>query len=366
MSRIVLFGATGYTGGLVAESLVAAGARPVLAGRDPARLEQRAAELGSGLETAVADVARPATLRALVERDDVLISTVGPFARWGDPAAEAAIDAGAAYVDSTGEPAFICRVFEELGPRATASGALLHTAFGYDFVPGNLAAALALREAGEGARRAAVGYFGLGMSSDSMSGGTKASLAGAMVEPGFAFRGGRVVTERGAKRVRDFTVRGKDYRGISVGASEHYALPRAFPQLTDVEAYLGWFGPAARAAQAFSAASSVAFAVPGTRSLARGALGRLVRGSTGGPGPEVRARGRSHVVGVAEDAGGTPLAEVHLEGVEGYTFTAGIIAWAARRLAAGTVQGAGAMGPVDAFGLDSLEEGAREAGLERA
>ena len=119
--RIVLFGATGYTGRLTAEALVARGDRPVLAGRSAERLARAGrAELG-GLETAVADVADPASVRALVEPGDVIVATVGPFARWGDPAVEAAIDAGACYLDSTGEPAFIRRVFERFGPARRAS-----------------------------------------------------------------------------------------------------------------------------------------------------------------------------------------------------------------------------------------------------
>ena len=81
-----------------------------------------------------------------------MLATVGPFARFGDPAAEAAIEAGASYLDSTGEPAFIRRVFERFGPRAERAAVGMVTAFGYDWVPGNLAGALALRDAGEGAR----------------------------------------------------------------------------------------------------------------------------------------------------------------------------------------------------------------------
>ena len=121
--RIVLFGATGYTGRLVAEALVARGQRPLLAGRDPERLTGLSGELGGELDTAVADVSRPETVRDLLGAGDVLISTVGPFARWGDPAVEAAIDCRAAYLDSTGEPVFIRRVFEQFGPRAEAAGA---------------------------------------------------------------------------------------------------------------------------------------------------------------------------------------------------------------------------------------------------
>ncbi len=137
--RIVVLGATGYTGDLTARALVAGGASPVLAARSPERLEKLAQELG-GLESHVADVTDPATVRALVERDDVLVSTVGPFVRWGRTAIEAAIATGATYFDTTGEPAFIRGVFEQYGPAAARAGTALVTAFGFDFVPGNLAA----------------------------------------------------------------------------------------------------------------------------------------------------------------------------------------------------------------------------------
>src|SRR2546423_1314041 len=185
-SRIVVFGATGYTGRLVVEALVARGARPVLAARNVERLRALGDELG-GLEIAVADVSRPDTVRALVERGDVLVTTVGPFARYGAPAAEGAVASGAPYLDSTGEPAFIRRVFEEYGPRAESAGCGMVTAFGYDWVPGNLAGALALREAGEGATRVAIGYFMTGDPRGGMSGGTAASVSGVMLDPSFAW-----------------------------------------------------------------------------------------------------------------------------------------------------------------------------------
>jgi short subunit dehydrogenase-like uncharacterized protein len=149
--RTVLFGATGYTGRLAAEAMVERGLRPLLAGRRRERLEAMAAELG-GLEIAVADVADPAGVRDLVEPGDVLVTTVGPFARWGAPAAAAASSAGAHYIDSTGEPAFIREVFERYGQAAAQSGSAMLTAFGYDWVPGNLAEARRRRR-GAGRRR---------------------------------------------------------------------------------------------------------------------------------------------------------------------------------------------------------------------
>jgi short subunit dehydrogenase-like uncharacterized protein len=364
--RIVLFGATGYTGELTARELAGIGERPVLAARNEVRVRALAEELG-GLDWAVADVARPASVRALVDRGDALVSCVGPFARWGGPAVEAAIGAGAHYLDSTGETAFIRRVFEQYGPRAAAAGSALVTAMGYDWVPGNLAGALALREAGEGAVRVAIGYFirGGGASAGAMSGGTRASAAGVFLEPSFAWRDGRIVTERSGARVRTFAVDGRARKGISAGSSEHFGLPPAFPGLRDVDVYLGWFGGASDALRVAAAGVSLATRLPGVRAVLSEVVARTVKGSTGGPDAEARAQSGSLVVAEAADATGRVLARVQLSGVNGYDFTAGMLAWGAHAAAAGRVQGTGALGPVEAFGLDALCEGARSAGIER-
>jgi len=98
--RIVLYGATGYTGALTAKTMVDNGARPVLVGRDRARLRTLAEQLaqagdGTQLETAVASSQRPGPLRDLIGPGDVLVSAAGPFLKVGRPAVEAAIDAGA-------------------------------------------------------------------------------------------------------------------------------------------------------------------------------------------------------------------------------------------------------------------------------
>jgi short subunit dehydrogenase-like uncharacterized protein len=365
-ARIVLFGATGYTGRLTAEAMVARGVKPVLAARSAERLRGLAEELG-GLDTEVADVARPDTVRALVERGDVLVSTVGPFVRWGAPAVQAAIAGGASYLDSTGETEFIREVFERYGPGAEAAGCGLLTAAGYDWIPGNLAGALALGEAGERATRVDIGYFITGGGgARGMSGGTRASAAHALTSPSFAWRGGQLVTERGAKRVRSFEVRGKDLPAISVGTSEAFALPRVHPGLREVNTYLGWFGPLSRPMQAQSAALSVVTRIPGSRGALDRLIGALVKGSTGGPDEQERARSASHIVAAAYDAAGRQLAEVVLEGVNGYTFTGRFLAWAAQRAADSGLQGTGALGPADAFGVDRLERGVAEAGIGRS
>jgi short subunit dehydrogenase-like uncharacterized protein len=363
--RIVLFGATGYTGELTARVLAARGARPVLAGRDAQRLDRLAAELG-GLETAIADVQRPETVRALVGRGDVLVSTVGPFARWGEPAVRAAIAAGAHYVDSTGEAAFIRDVFERHGPDAASAGVGLLTAFAYDYVPGNLAGGLALREAGERAVRVDIGYFLTGgASSGALSGGTRASAAGAFLSPAHTYRAGRIVAERGGRRVRKFEAGGRQRAALTIGATEQYALPRLHPGLRDVDVHLGWFGPASRALQAGGLATATLTRVPGVENGLRALMGRFAKGSTGGPDEEARASTGSLVVAIAADAAGTPLTRVELSGPNAYDFTAAMLAWAAEQAAAGALQGTGALGPVDGFGLDELVGGAAQAGLTR-
>jgi short subunit dehydrogenase-like uncharacterized protein len=362
--RIVVFGATGYTGRLVAERLAGAGERPVLAGRSPERLAALASELG-GLETAHADVMRANSVFELVREGDVLVSTVGPFAKWGEPAVRAAITARAAYLDSTGEPAFIRRVFERHGPVAKSAGVPLLPAMGYDYVPGALAGALALEQGAEAAVRVDVGYYALGMTTQSGSAGTRASLVGASLDEGHAFRDGSLRSVRTAERVRSFPVAGKDRPAVSVGGAEHLGLPAAYPRLREVNVYLGWFGPFARPMQAGALVGSVATRLPGVREALQFAGERLAALAEG-PDAGTTPGGESHIVAHAYDAGGAQVAEVELTGGNWYAFTADFMAWAARAAAGGRIKGAGALGPVEAFGLEELERGCAFAGLSRA
>jgi short subunit dehydrogenase-like uncharacterized protein len=361
--RIVLFGATGYTGAMTARALVARGAKPVLAARSAERLERLADELG-GLETRMADVTRPESVRALVEDRDVLISTVGPFLRWGGAAIEAAVDAGAVYIDSSGEPAFTRRAFEHYGPQAENSGASLLTAFGYDWVPGNLAGGLALTEAGEEATRIQIGYFGQGAAG--RSGGTQASLISALLEPSFAFRDGGLRSERLGARVQKFKLGDSRTRlAISVGASEHFTLPALHPQLQQVDTLLGMEGGYVRYMPVISAVVAGATTLPLAGTALQTLLVRQAQGSTGGPDDAARSASSSTTLATAYAADGRELNSVRLDGVNTYTFGFEMLAWAAIAAAAGKVNGRGALGPVAAFGLTELEAGVHAAGIDR-
>ena len=167
--------------------------------------------------------------------------------------------------------------------------------------------------------------------------------------------------------MRGFDLGRRRGEGFSVGSSEAFALPRLHPGLRDVGVYLGWAGPLTRAVQALSAAAALLGRVPG----ARAALGAVLKplapsGSSGGPDAEARAKVGSLVVAEAFDARDTRLSAVRLTGVNPYDFTAAILAVSAQTAADGGLQGAGALGPVDGFGLEALVRGCAEAGISRA
>jgi len=350
---IVVFGATGHTGRRVAQRLVAHGERPVLAGRSAQRLAALAAELG-GLEWRQADAGRPRSVADALRDGEVIVATVGPFAKWGAAAVHAALAAGSTYLDCTGEPAFLRHVFTELAGPARRAGATLLPALGYDYVPGALAGALALEEAGEDAVRVDVGYFAAGLGG--MSAGTAESAVGIALAPSHAFRDGALREVRTAERVRTFRVGGRERAAVSIGGAEHFTLPAAYPRLREVNVHLGGLGPLARPLQAATLATALAGRVPGVRGALR-AAGERVAALVPAPGDG----GGSRVVAEALDASGRRLAEVVLAGVEPYAFTAGFLAWAACR----PPPAPGALGPLEAFGLERLEEGCAEAGLRR-
>ena len=363
--RIIVWGATGYTGGLVAHQLAADGVTDVvLAGRNRERLTELAHGLDGDPEVAVADSDRPESLRGLVTADDVVIATVGPFTRHGWPAAQVCAEVGAGYLDSTGEPPFIRDVLGRLAPLAAGSGAVLAPAFGYDFVPGQLAAVHALRQAPE-ATAVRVGYFTAGSGAGRLtSGGTAASIASVVAEPAYAWRGGRLVSERAAARVRRFPASGGSLAGISIGGSEHLFLPHTFPQLRDVDLYLGWAGRRSRLVQVGSAVTSPLTGLRGASGVLDRVTSRLVRGSTGGPSAVDRAKVLTRVIAHAVAGDGAVLARCELRGPNPYDLTASLLQLTARRMRDGQVKPpAGVLGPAELLGVDEFVALGEEVGL---
>ena len=367
--RIVVFGATGYTGRLVTAELVAAGHRPVVAGRDRARVDALRARHGD-LPGALADAADPDSVRRLVGPGDVLVATVGPFARFGRPAVDAAIEAGAHYLDSSGEADFLRQVYDDAGPRAERAGVVLLPASGFDCVAGNLAGALALRDAGADARRVDVAYQivppGGRLRRLGISSGTRATLLASVASPVEALRGGRLVTLPYGREMRTFQQDGLALTGALWTGTEARTLPRLAPQLSDVATYMIADGGPARLARAASYPLGALSRLRSFTRLASAAAAPALRVTGRGPDPATQAATGTVVLAATADAIGRALSTVRLQGVDPYVFTGRIMAWIAGQLAAGTATGRGALSPVEAFGVDQLEHAVAAAGLPRA
>lgn len=142
---IAVYGATGYTGTLVAREVRRRGLPLVLSGRDPDKLARLAAELGGGVPTRPAHFDDVRGLRRALEDCAAVVNCAGPFTRLGEPVVRAAVESGTHYLDTAGEQTFMKRVVEEFDDAARAAGVAVIPAMGFDYVPGDLLCALVAR-----------------------------------------------------------------------------------------------------------------------------------------------------------------------------------------------------------------------------
>lgn len=152
---IVVFGATGFTGGLTAEYLARnapADLRWALAGRSAAKLAVVRDKLAAvnpactGIGLLVADVGDAESVRAVAAASRVVITTVGPYLRYGEPLVAACAAAGTDYVDLCGEPEFYHRMYLRYHAQAQRTGARIVHACGFDSIPADLGAYYTVRQ----------------------------------------------------------------------------------------------------------------------------------------------------------------------------------------------------------------------------
>lgn len=138
---IVLFGATGFTGRLIAEYLHTQSIpRWAMAGRNSESLEKLAHDLGVGNSVPLinADSENQESLKALCERARVVITTVGPYQRFGAPLVAACVETGTDYIDLCGEPNFIRTMIDQHEKVAQTTGARIVFSAGFDSIPFDL------------------------------------------------------------------------------------------------------------------------------------------------------------------------------------------------------------------------------------
>ncbi|WP_419163139.1 saccharopine dehydrogenase family protein [Candidatus Palauibacter sp.] len=338
-SKLLIYGATGYTGRLVTAEAVRSGLRPVLAGRDAARLAAMAPT--PGLETRAVGLDEPDRLAAALEDIAVVLHCAGPFSRTALPMYEACLTTRSHYLDITGE----IEVFEMLAARDAAAGEagiMVLPGVGFDVVPSDcLIADLAARHPGGRVLR-----LGLGARSRTSRGTTRTILESVN---NFRIRRDGVITRvRPGQLHHEFdfgeppraalvSVLGDvstAYRSTGIANIETYSQAnRLFSGLTRMSRSIGWL-LAGRTAQAL--------------------LNRLVDRGPEGPSDSARRRSYAILVAEIEDPGGQRAA-ARLRTPDPYGFTAMTAVAIAARALGGDVK-VGYQTPSSAYGADLLRE----------
>ena len=179
---IVIYGATGFVGKLTAEYLAKAGgrARIALAGRSPAKLEEVRATLGDSAQAwpiLTADASSQSSLDAMAARTRVVVTTVGPYSKYGLPLVAACANAGTDYADLTGEAMFVRRSIDDFHKQAVDTGARIVHACGFDSIPSDMSVYELFRRAQQdGAGELCDTNYVLRDFAGGVSGGTIASM----------------------------------------------------------------------------------------------------------------------------------------------------------------------------------------------
>ena len=364
---IVLFGATGFTGGLTADYLALhapPGTRWALAGRNPAKLEATRRRLAAAepalkdLPLLHADSTDVASLEDVARASRVVVSTVGPYVRYGEPLVAACAQAGTDYLDLTGEPTFVDRMYVKYHAEAVRSGARLVHACGFDSIPSDLGTLFTVQKLPEGVPLRVECFMRL---SASFSGGTAHSalaIVSDLREMARAERERREVEPRPENRRIHLARRPRPRTRVKgwtlpmstldpqVVARSAAALDRYGPDFT-----YGQYLATRRLASAAGLAAGVGVAatlaqLPPTRAL----LERLATAPGEGPSAEQRQRSWFRATFVGEGGGESVVTEV-AGGDPGYGETAKMLAESALCMAhddlpetAGQVTTATAMG----------------------
>jgi short subunit dehydrogenase-like uncharacterized protein len=318
---LAILGVTGFTGRLVLDEARRAGLEVRLVGRRREALEAIAAP---GEEVRVADARDEASLRAAFDGAEVVASLAGPFLALGLGPVTAAVDAGAHYLDTSGEQQWARRVYEEIQAET-----VVLPAFGFDYVPGDLAARLAAEKVEGPLDELIVAYSVQGVGT---SRGTRRTISHVMGQEQVAWQDGRLVPSRFGATTRRLHFPFGDRTVVEWGGTEPITVPRH----TDVSSVRSYIRASALAAKA-------------------GGLGRLaapfVRAASrfGPSGPSEASRRKSRFTLVAEATGPGGKGRAVLEGSDVYGLTALLVVRGAEALLAREARGSGVLAPAEAF-----------------
>jgi short subunit dehydrogenase-like uncharacterized protein len=352
---IAVYGATGYTGRLVVSELADAGAEFVISGRNPERLDALRADLGLEAAAITARIDDPAALRELLFGCAAVINCAGPFVLHGEPVLRAAVETSTHYLDTSGEQAWMRLAFERYGPGAADAEVAVIPAMGFDYVPGDMIAALTADDMGEVDEvTIAYGWFDLQPTRGTMR-STLEILSGQAVE--WRKLQWLPAEKPLAPASFDFAEPIGRQRMLSYPAGEQITVPLHVPTRR-VRTLLtaSTFAPHPRLAvllQLLARPAGLALRTPLKRAL-RAAVSRLPEG----PSAEQRAAARYTIA--CEVRRGKRVRRGTLHGTDTYGLTGALAARGAIAAARSGFSGAGALAPSQAFEPKSFL-----AGLER-
>jgi short subunit dehydrogenase-like uncharacterized protein len=337
---VVLLGATGFTGRLtaahLARRLTGTTTSWAIAGRDRAKLEALRDGLPGDPGIEVADVTDPDSLLALARSTDVLATTVGPYARYGEPVVEACVEAGTDYCDITGEPAFVRSIRERFDGPAREAGIRLVSCCGFDSVPHDLGVRFTVGHLPDDAPTTVRGYV---HATGRFSGGTAISAVDAIASRALPRAGKRghddAVREVSAVRPFLHRVRDLDAWGVPLPTIDPAVVLRSARVLDGYGERFryGHFAevgslPVVAAGLAAVGGMAAMASLPPTRAL----LDRLLPDAGEGPSEERRSRSRFRVTFIGEADNQRVVTRVS-GGDPGYDETAKMLGEAALSLA---------------------------------
>lgn len=329
MSRapaVVVLGATGYTGRLIAREVASAHVPVVLAARDPDRLAAVAEETGLE-ETRSVDVTDGSSLNALIRSGDAVVNTAGPFAELGEPVVRACIEAGAHYLDTAGEQPFMHAIRERYHAAAMEAGVAIVSGMAFEYALGDCAAAVAARGMGP-LRSLDVVYAWAGAHS---SRGTRRTILRMIGARAWERHGGELrPVVPGARHRRVTFASGRTLHTVAFGAGELLTTPRHL----DVENARGWLVLDSPAAPLVPLVSP---ALPWVVPLLRPVLEPLVARA---PEPTAAQRAASRfTVRLELEAMDGTRRHVEVQGADPYGVTAVAVVYGARRAMEGNAPG---------------------------
>ncbi len=342
----LLYGASGYTGQLIAEQAIAQGLKPTLAGRSQAKIQPIAEALQ--LPYKVFDLQHTAALEAALREVPVVLHAAGPFMFTAKPMMEACLRTGTHYLDITGEIA----VFEtaaRLDGQARQAGIMLLPGAGFDVVPTDCLA-LHLKNQMPNAQFLQLAFAGLG----GVSQGTATTMAENLGEGGAVRKDGKIVRVPLGHKTMTIPFKARPLFAMTIPwgdvSTAYYSTG-----IPNIETYMA-ISPAAYRWVRLQHYFNWLLRTRWVRAYVKS----RIRRRPAGPSPERRAKSRSFVWGQVSNATGQVL-EAQLVVPEGYTLTALTSLLIVQKVLQGQVP-AGFQTPAKAYGADLIME---VAGVER-